>query len=217
MTTTYSNPVTQKMMNAIKGSNRSLVSISDIIIEQAKNYGLLVEIGRRENIKGNENVYYAITTSENDVLMHVQDNMYVLVSRYVYCEKLNKEIDTLPILLEMSFSSGRTNKNRCHVMATLRKKFTDVGLKKTAYLTRVLISLELYGELRNLDSTFDVHHKGDCFDNRQDMTLYIPREEHKHRDSHMNGREIRSYQGLLSLLKAMENSYKRLCWVTTVA
>lgn len=217
MTTTYKNATTQQMMNAIKGSNGSFITIPKHIIESAVTSGALIEKGRHRSRNDNYNIYYHITGTANDMLMHVQNDMYVLISRYVYCEKLNKEIDTLPILLEMSFSSGRTNENRCHVMASLRKKFTDVGLKKTAYLTRVLTSLELYGELRNLNSTFDVHHKGDCFDNRQDMTLYIPREEHKHRDSHMNGIEIRSYQGLLSLLKAMENSYQRLYWVTTVA
>lgn len=216
MTTTYKNATTQQMMNAIKGSNGSLVSISSAIIEQAKNNGLIIEIGRRENIKGNKNVYYAITTSENDVLMHVQDNMYVLVSRYLYCNLLNKEINVIPLLLKMSFYSGRTGHNRYHVMAgngkSIDDKYTD-----TVYLTRVLTSLELYGEIRKLDSSWDVHHKGDCFDNRQNMLMYIPRAQHKHRTSHMTGMDIRSYQDLVSLFQYMKKSYQKLHLVTTVA
>ena len=147
--------------------------------------------------------------------MHVQNNMYVITSRYAYCDLLSKKIDMIPTLVDISFCIGKTNSNRCHVMAgngkSISNEYTD-----TVYLTRVLTSLELYGDIRKLDSSWDVHYKGACFDNRQNMTMYIPKKIHKHKNSHMTGMKIRSYEGLLSFFKDMEDSYNNLCTVTTV-
>lgn len=213
-TTTIEN----KMLKAIKGNNNSLITISEDIITEALNTGLIIKIAERTSRNGNQNVYYEIKSGKHDILMHVQNNMYVIISRYVHSFLSEELIDVIPYLLHFAFYVGRTNSNRCHVMANCPKDIQRAGgFGKTLYLTRILVSLEICGTIINLKSDWDVHHKGDCFDNRQYMIMYIPSSEHTHRNNHMTGQAIRSCEALKGFIQFMDYKYENLSVVTKVA
>lgn len=200
---------TNNMLRSIKEANTSVLTISKDVIEQAVEDGILSKIG--EHHKGKtHNVYYEIEASKrDDVLMHIQDDMYIIISRYIICIPTGEIIDTLRYLLRYSFCIGRTSENRCHVMASCPKDLRDAGgFGKTLYLTRLFIALEQYGVLINPEKDYDVHHKGDCFDNRQFIIRYIPRVKHKHRKSHMTGFAIISYDFFKKYLVYIDQIFK---------
>lgn len=217
-TTINSMSKAEEILKASKGANPSFITIEPSMIAEAIQAGDLVKIAERKGHKGGNNIYYKCNKAGgNNILMHVKYNMYTVFSRMVYCEKLNKLIDVIPTLEQFSFYSGLTNRNRCKIMASTPSELQKQGFSATLYLPRVLTSLEIYGELRNLDSTFDVHHKGDCWDNRQNMTMYIPSSIHKHRNNHMTGRYIGFYTEFQELCKSLRKKYNELHKETEIA
>lgn len=217
MKTTQLNDNTSKMLQAIKSTNGSLLTISRDVVQQATQEKLLHKVAEHVSRRGNQNTYYQIK-GKNDVLMHVQSDMYVLISRYVYCAWTDELVDVIPYLLHFSFYAGRTGSNRCHVMATCPENIKRAGgFSKSVYLTRVLMSLERFGTLMNLRTDDDIHHKGDCFDNRQLMIMMVPSSKHTHRNSHMTGKLISSYQQFMNDLNWMSYKYTEVSPVTEVA
>lgn len=206
------------MLRAIKGSNGSLIIIDQSIVNQAISAGLLHKIAERSGNK-NTNIYYEIVDdNRNDVLMHVQNDMYVLISRYVYCIQTGEMLDAINYLLRFSFNAGRTGSNRCHVMAYCPDYIRTAGcFNKTVYLTRLLTSLERYGTLLNLRSEDDIHHKGDCFDNRQGMIIMVPSVKHTHRESHMTGFQIQSYEEFKKFIVWINAKFQAVSKVTEIA
>lgn len=217
MKTTQLNNNTENMLKAIKGVNGSLITIGSSVIEQAIKEKLLHKVAEHTSHKGNQNIYFQVTDS-NDILMHVQNDMYVLISRYVYCTYTDRMVDVIPYLLHFSFYAGRTGSNRCHVMASCPENIQRAGgFSKSVYLTRLLISIERFGALMNLRTADDIHHKGDCYDNRQLMIMMVPSSKHTHRNSHMTGKLISSYQQFKSFIQFMDDKFKEVSQVTEVA
>lgn len=216
MTTTTLN--TNTLLSSIKGADSSSLTIEPNIIKEALSKGVLIKLAERDGRAGGSNIYYQVGHAyDNIILMHVKHNMYVVISRTVYCSKLNKHIDALPVLLQFSFCLDRTCINRCHVLAPTSKKLKDEGFSTSINITRILTSLEKYGELGNMDTSYDVHHKSDCWDNRQHMIMYVESSKHTHRNSHMTGRYIRNYETLLNVLELLDESYIKLSTVTAIA
>lgn len=219
-TTTTTNTVntTAEILKAFKGANGSFITIEPGVIEEAIQAGDLVQIAERQGRKGGNNTYYSCSKlGDNTVLMHVKNNMYTTINRYVYCESLNRRVDVIPVLTQFSFCSGLTTSNRCSIMAGTPVALKKQGFSATLYFTRVIASIEKYGELRPLASDYDVHHKSDCWDNRQYMIMYILSSLHNHRNNHMTGRNIRSYSDFMWLCNYLEAQYTKLHNETKIA
>lgn len=116
--------------------------------------------------KAATNSYYEICGTDI-VLMGVGNDHFVIISRHV------NNIDIIEKLKDFSFRLQRTGARREHVMAYAPKCLQDQGYTQSVYLTRAIASIELYGDIRVLNANYDVHHKGDCWDNRQGMILYL--------------------------------------------
>ena len=215
MKTTYKSRITEEMMEKIKGANTSFLTIDKKIINKALNEGNLEDIGCHTSRSGNENHYYAIMGS-NDCLMQVQDDLYCIINRTVYCVSKGKTINVIKELLKYSFYVNNTSCNRYHVVAHSTPDLVAAGHTAKIYLPRVLMALELFGEIKYLDRSYDIHHKGDCYDNRNEVMMYIPRTEHNHSNGHMNGGRIKTYEALLQHFQYLAWEKYRLKDVTTV-
>lgn len=203
-------------MTTYTPANESFLNIENNIIQEAIKNGILEQIGYHVSSKGNENIYYSILGS-NDVLMQVQEGLYCIINRTVYCASKGKTINLVQELLKFSWRSDQTGANRCHIVAGTPVVLKAAGHTDLLYLTRVLAALEYYGDIKYLDRDYDVHHKGDCWDNRNDLIMYIPRSMHKHRNNHMTGYRLRDVKGFDYLIYNLADKYARLSRVTTVA
>lgn len=195
----------EEMMRDFNGANKSTLTIAPEVIAQAIENGYITEIARKNGHK-HVNIYYEFTCEwldglQGQILLHVSNDQYVLLSRMVEMEDYYLSVDVIPYLATCSFSVQATteNKERKLVMA-----------EGSRYIHRMLISLAKYGEIRSLDRTYDVHHKGGTFDERQQMTMYIPRKLHKHSTSHMTGREIKSFDEFMYFCGDMSRQYEEL-------
>lgn len=202
----------EDVKKALKSGYDSFLVIPEEVIKEAIDNGDLSII----DVHG-DNVYYRMNHYENSVLVHIKDNRYVFVNETVYCEKEDKTINLVDELCKFSFCAGKTGRNRAHVMAGTPKELRDKGYTDIAYMPRIIKSLELYGEIKCLDTTYDIHHKGDVYDNRQGMTMYIPRKEHKDNHSHITGGIIKTYEKLKQQYSYMQYQFNRLHLVTEVA
>lgn len=214
ITTQNINPI----LALIKGVDGSSLTIEQDTIKEALFKGVLTKLAERQGREGGNNIYYQVgRLKDNTILMHVKNNQYIVISRYIYCAALNRYIDVLPVLQQFSFCLGKTCTNRCHVLAPTSKKLREQGFSTSLYLARILTSLEKYGEFRNLKSTCDVHHKSDCWDNRQHMIMYVESSKHTHRNSHMTGRYVKNYNALIGMCMWLQESYVKFSTVTTIS
>lgn len=203
-------------MTTYTPANESFLNINKDIVDEAVEKRLLEEIGFHVSRRGNENHYYSILGS-NNVLMQVQEDLYCIINRTVYCASKGKTINLVQELLKYSWHSDRTSSNRCHIVAGTPVALKAAGHTDLLYLPRVLTALEFYGDIKYLNRDYDVHHKGDCWDNRNNMIMYIPRSMHKHRNNHMSGYRMRDVKGFDYLIYNLAEKYAKLSKVTTVA
>ena len=194
----------------IESTDKSTLTINKNMINEAIKTGHISFI--RDNVtdsrKAATNSYYEICGTDI-VLMGVGNDHFVIVSRHV------NNIDIIEKLKDFSFRLQRTGARREHVMAYAPKCLQDQGYTQSVYLTRAIASIELYGDIRLLDANYDVHHKGDCWDNRQGMILYLNSKLHNHRDSHMTGYVISSMAALIATVARLNQNYKELHLVAT--
>lgn len=191
------------MKTTFKTTGNSALVIEKAELDKMIRDGSLTEIC--SNSRGS-NTYYEIAGMDNTCLMSLHHDKYVIISRFI--ERADGKIDLVEKLSHFSWCAGRTCSNREHVMCHYNGD--------TLYLTRALISLEKYGDIRKLSSDYDVHHKGDVWDNRQSMIMYVERTNHKHRRSHMTGMCVTSTIFDLIIDRLIMN-YQQLATVQTVA
>ena len=154
--------------------NDSNVIINPDAITEAIKNGDVTFIDRHISRKHGVNTYYKVNELENTVLMLVGNCQYMILSEYMYCEATGEYINVVDSIKNFSWSIGATkgSKNRMHGMSNAPNELQKQGYTSTMYLHRVLASLEKYGKIVLLDSTWDVHDKGDCYDHRQGMTCH---------------------------------------------
>lgn len=191
------------MKTTFKATGNSTLVIEKAELDKMLRDGSLVKVS--SNSRGS-NTYYEIVGMDNTCLMSLPHDKYVIISRFI--DGPAGRIDLVEKLSHFSWYAGRTCSNREHVMCQHNRD--------TLYLTRALISLEKYGDIRKLSSTCDVHHKGDVWDNRQSMIMYVERTNHKHRKSHMTGMCVTSTVFDLIVDRLIMN-YNQLATVQTVA
>ena len=183
------------MKTTFKTTGNSALVIEKAELDKMIRDGSLVKIS--SNSRGS-NTYYEIVGTDNTCLMSLPHDKYVIISRFI--EGADGKIDLVEKLSHFSWCTGRTNSNREHVMCHYNGD--------TLYLTRALISLEKYGDIRKLSSDYDVHHKGDVWDNRQGMIMYV--------EKLMTGLSVNSTIFDLIIDRLIMN-YQQLATVQTVA
>ena len=203
-------PTALEMLKTLRmGKLEYFVHIDDAIITELKDAGRLTEIGENKSQRTNnkycwDNIYYRVEDMNNTVLMHIGNNEYAFLSEKIYCKATDEEIEIVPIISKLHFCLGGGKIKRRHIMTTHNN-------------TSYYFSLELYGEIRNLDKDFDVHHKGATFDNRQGMVLYISRENHRHKNySHKTGEIIDNILWWNTLCKTLERDFDKWNGVNVV-
>lgn len=211
---TTSDPMSR--ISELRNVDNSSLTIPDDVINNAIKYAAIKKIADNQNSrrKTATNTYYEVT-GKNMVLMHVRDHRYVVISRTINFN--GKEIDLVKELCQFSFRMMKTSINRAHVGCStpcyMQKKLNMSG---TMYLTRIIISLLMYGDIRNLDSEYDVHHKGDCWDNRVGCIRYIQSSQHKHRNNHMTGHVVESLYRMIEQIRELDTKYTKLCGLVEV-
>lgn len=188
-----------------KAENVTLLSINPEVINEALKQGKIKVLAQHGN-----NIYYLCNSMRsNTVLMHINKNYYTVIDRFIDSEN-GKLVNTVKQLTKFSFFCVTTGSRRIHIMTNIPVNMQQEYGKKTDYLPRMLVSLEKYGEVLNLNKEYDVHHKGTNFDNRQKMMMYIPKCEHKHRKSHTSGCIIRTMPEFDILCVALKKQYNVL-------
>ena len=191
------------MKTIFKTTGNSTLVIEKAELDKMLRDGALVKIC--SNSRGS-NTYYEIVDMDNTCLMSLPHDKYVTISRFI--DGPAGRIDLIEKLSHFSWCTGRTGSNREHVMTSHDRK--------TIYMTRAIISIEKYSDIRELSSDCDVHHKGDVWDNRQGMIMYVEKLKHKHRRSHMTGLSVNSTIFNLIIERLIMN-YQQLATLQTVA
>lgn len=195
-------------------ANGNFLTIPPQVIKDEIKGNVLLQVNKAK-IPSCENMYYAYNLSgANLVLMHIKNNQYIMVSHYVYHD--NKIIDIPSELSKFKWSSYRVGGYRQFIKGTGQPSINKAIQSKTIYLHRVLMMFDLAGNYIPLKRSYDIHHKGDCYDNRTGCTMYIPRKDHKHRKNHMTGRIIRTSEDLIDFLNSRLDMYSALCKKTII-
>lgn len=165
--------------------------------------GVIDKENEYARVGGTFNIYFGIKGTKV-VLMHIKKNLYVVIDKTIKCKKTGKWIFLVKRLAKgfhFNISNGEVV-----AYARIRHGVTQKNIK----LSRVVIGLAEYGDIKGLKSFMDAHHVAKRFMNTVNCIRLVDESIHwKYHsqvgyDSRREGKIIRTEYELDQLIKEVK-------------